>query len=93
MEYKYSLVAAGAIIAILLTVAVTTVMTSPTANFVFEKSVSGDVTNCVQLRIQCKSCNNQPYNWRGRQMCGSLCNIYFDKCYEKIVPVTPFVRG
>ncbi len=94
MVYKHSLLAVGAVIGIVLTVALTMAFNSGvTGNVPFEKSINDDVSNCPGLRVQCKQCLYQPYNYKGRQMCASLCERYFDKCYEKIFPVTPFVRG
>lgn len=94
MTYKHSLVAAGALIAIMLTVALTVTLNTPTgASASVEESIKGDVSNCVGLRNQCRYCSYVPYNWRGRQACASMCQRYFDNCYDRTIPVTPYVRG
>ncbi len=92
---QYLVLAAGAIIGILVVVVLTVALGTKdlTGSVAFEQSVDDTVSNCVGLRIQCKNCLYRPYNWAGRQMCASLCERYFDKCYERRLPVTPFVRG
>lgn len=96
MTHKgYSVLAAGAIIGIIVVVALAMAFgtNNLTANASFERSIDDTISNCVGLRVQCKNCLYRPYSWVGRQMCASLCERYFDKCYERRLPVTPFVRG
>lgn len=93
--HKLDLFAFGAVVSILLiSVLAMAVKNTPiTGAFSYEKSVDGSITNCIGLRIQCRQCIYAPYNFNGRQMCNQRCERYFERCYEKSLPLTPLVRG